>query len=167
MFIKIINKGIIVNYRKTASLICGLSFVILTISGIPLYIKPHGYASKSDWTFWGGDKWQWADIHTNFGVLFCLFGALHIYYNFKAIKAYLKKSKKVVIFTKEFNYALIITIVFILFTVYKIPPISFIQDYQDYYKAESEKELQSTKKESQTYRRRQKGRRNNRQYNYE
>ena len=110
--------------RKIASLTAALSFIVMILTSIILYIVPQGrIAYWADWHLWGLTKTQWGDIHINTGILFLTALGLHIYYNWKPLINYLKdKAKNLKVFTKEFNVALIILVVFITGTYCKIPP---------------------------------------------
>lgn len=116
------------NIRRVTSLTAALSFIIVLLTSVVLYIVPQGrIAYWSDWHLWGLSKEQWGDIHINTGILFLLSIGVHIYYNWKPITNYLKdKTKKMTVFTKEFNVSLIITIVCVLGTYFHIPPFSTV-----------------------------------------
>ena len=116
------------NMRKITSLTALLSFILLVLTGIILYIVPHGrVAYWSDWRMWGLSKTQWGDIHINLGLLFLMTGCLHIYYNWKPIVSYLKnKSRQMTVFTKNFNMALIITLLFTVGTYLQAPPFAWV-----------------------------------------
>ncbi|WP_456386436.1 DUF4405 domain-containing protein [Desulfolithobacter sp.] len=116
------------NLRKITSLTMLISFVLLVVTSIILYIVPQGrVAYWADWTLWGLTKSQWGDLHINLGFLFLLAGFLHIVYNWKAIVAYLKdKSRQLKIFTASFNVALLLTLVVALGTYFQVPPMSTI-----------------------------------------
>ncbi len=115
--------------RKAASLTIALSFIVLIITSIVLYIVPHGrVAYWADWHMWGLSKTQWGEMHINSGVLFCLAGFAHIYCNWKAMLSYMRKSKKMRVFTKDFNIALGLTILTIGGTYFYIPPFSWVLD---------------------------------------
>lgn len=103
-------------------------FALLLLTGFILYIVPHGrVAYWADWRLWGLSKTQWTDIHLNVSLLFILSGFLHIYYNWKQIVSYLKnRAKKIKIFTKDFNIALLITVIFVAGTYFMIPPFSWV-----------------------------------------
>ena len=116
------------NLRKLVSLTALLSFVLLLLTSVVLYIVPHGrVAYWSDWHFWGLSKTQWGALHINIGLLFLLAVFVHTWLNIKPIIAYLKnKDKKLVMFTPEFNGALIITVLFCLGTYYEIVPFKSV-----------------------------------------
>ena len=110
--------------KKITSLSLGFAFLIMSYSGIILYIAPHGRVSKwLDWHLFGLDKAQYQELHTTSMVTFLLFGILHIYYNWKPIMSYMKdKSKKISFTKKEFLIALIINVVFVIGTLTSVQP---------------------------------------------
>lgn len=108
-----------------------LSFILLTLTSIILYIVPEGrVAYWSDWSMMGLSKPQWGDVHINLGFLFLAAGILHMYYNWKPMTAYMKnRARELKIFTPNFNVALLITLVFTIGTLVNIPPFSSILDF--------------------------------------
>ena len=116
--------------RRITSLTALLSFAILMLTSVILYIVPHGrVAYWSNWQLWGLSKDQWGNIHINTGILFLITGFLHIYYNWKPILSYLKnQSRQLKIFTKDFNIALFLTLFVALGTYFEIPPVIWLID---------------------------------------
>ncbi len=114
--------------RKITSLTLLLSFVILVLTSIVLYIVPEGrVAYWSDWRLLWLSKTQWGDIHTNSGFLFLAAGLLHLWYNWKPITAYLKnKARDFELFTPAFTTALAVNLVFVVGTLLLAPPFSTI-----------------------------------------
>ncbi len=113
-------------YQRVVSLTLGLSFIVMFISsGVLYFIPDRGVTGWSSWSFLGLDKQQWDNLHINFGLLFLGFLVWHIYYNWKPIKNYLKNKKEMVIFTKEFNFSLILTSLFLVGTINMVLPFSF------------------------------------------
>ena len=81
--------------KKVTSLSLGFSFLIMSYTGVILYIAPHGRIAKwIDWHFLGLDKTQYQELHITSMVTFLVFGILHIYYNWKPIISYMKDSTK-------------------------------------------------------------------------
>jgi len=121
------------NMRKITSLTALLSFVVLILNSVILYIMPQGrVAYWADWHLWGLDKPAWGNQHIIVGVLFLIAILLHIYYNWKPIVSYLKnKAKKLKFFTKEFNIALIVTIVCVVGSYFTVPPFSWVLDLSE------------------------------------
>ena len=116
------------NIRKITSLTALLSFTILALTGIVLYIEPHGrVAYWVNWRLWGLTKPQWDNIHINVALLFLLSISLHIYLNWKVIISYLKhKTSHMRIFNAQFTTALLIITVFVVGTHMGIPPFRWV-----------------------------------------
>ncbi|WP_456393742.1 DUF4405 domain-containing protein [Nitratifractor sp.] len=110
--------------KKIVSLTLGLSFLVMSYTGIILFICPHGrVAYWSDWHFLGLDKWQYGDLHTTSMVIFLLFGVWHIYYNWRPLVSYLRDKAHRIRFTKkEFLVALAINAVVVVGTLTHLPP---------------------------------------------
>jgi hypothetical protein len=119
----------------------GLSGIVLLINSIVLYIVPEGrVAYWADWRLWGLSKSQWAEQHLTIGVLFLIAAILHMYYNWKAILAYLKnKAKELTIFTPAFCVALSLTLVVIVGTIAGVPPMSSLVSLGGYFKERAQK----------------------------
>ena len=115
--------------RKIVSLTLLFSMIFLILTSIVLYIVPHGrVAYWSNWTFWGIDKTEWTNFHINIGMLFVILIFIHTYYNWRAIKSYLKKSGKVSFLTKESIVSIFLVILVILGTFFHIPPFGTFLD---------------------------------------
>jgi len=126
--------------RKITSLVALVSFVVLIVNSIALYIAPHGRVSDwAQWRWMGLTKEHWEDQHIIVGVLFLLAVFLHIYYNWKPMVSYLKdKARRVKIFTREFNIALIVTLVCIAGSYHPVPPFSWVLDFSESIKSAAE-----------------------------
>lgn len=107
--------------------------IMMTYTGIILYIAPHGrVANWTNWELFGWDKDQFAQIHTTFMALFIVATLLHIYYNFKPMVSYMKnKMRQFVFFTKEMIVALGITLLFLTGTLFEVPPFSTFVSFGD------------------------------------
>ncbi len=113
-------------YQRAVSLSLGLTFVVMLLSsGVLYFIPDRGVTAWSAWSFLGLDKQQWDNLHINLGLLFLVFLVWHIYYNWKPIKNYLKVKKEWVVFTKEFNFSLVLVSLFMIGTIWMILPFSF------------------------------------------
>jgi len=122
-----------VNIRKVTSMTMLVSFVLLVLTSIILYIIPHGrVAYWSDWHLWGLSKGEWGNLHINLGFLFLFAGLLHIFYNWAPIKAYMKnKSRELKVFTPSFNIALLLSVVVGVGTYLEIPPMSTVINFSE------------------------------------
>ena len=116
------------NMRKITSLTAMVSFLLLMVTSIILYIVPAGrVAYWAGWELWSLSKVQWGAVHINLGLLFFLSIILHVYYNWQPIVNYLKnRNKQVRIFTADFNISLLVTLVVFVGTLAGIPPLSSI-----------------------------------------
>ena len=114
--------------KKITSLSLGLSFLIMTYTGIMLFLCPHGrVAYWSDWHLFGLSKNQYGEIHTTSMVTMLLFGILHIYYNWKLIWRYVKGKRNFFSFTtKEFLIALSINLFIVIGT------LNFMHPFEDF-----------------------------------
>lgn len=117
--------------RKVTSLTAMISFIVLIVNSIVLYIVPQGrVAHWADWRVWGLTKEEWVDQHIIIGVLFLLAIVLHTFYNWKPLVSYLKnKAKQFRLFTSEFNIALILTIVCTVGAYFAVPPFNWVLDF--------------------------------------
>jgi len=125
------------------------SFLIMVVSGVMLFISPFGRLSMMiKWEMLGLGKMEYQALHLIFMLIFTIAGLLHIFFNFKAIKNYLKnKSKKVVVFTSTNIIAILITAGFFYATVKHVEPLeSFVKmnkSFNDYWiKDYKEKEME-------------------------
>lgn len=121
------------NIRKVTSMTMLISFVLLVLTSIILYIVPQGrVAYWADWHLWGLTKTHWGNLHINLGFLFLLAGLLHICYNWKPLKAYMKnRARELKIFTPSFNVAMILTLVVGVGTYLEVPPMSTVINFGD------------------------------------
>ena len=93
--------------KKITSFVLLYSFLIMVLSGAMLFIAPFGRLSMMiQWEMFGLTKMDYQALHLIFMLVFVIAGIVHIYVNYKSIVQYWKnKSKKVIIFTKEFVIA--------------------------------------------------------------
>ena len=122
--------------RKITSMTMFLSFTVVILNSVVLYVVPEGrVAYWADWTFLGMTKSQWGQQHTTVGFLFIAAGLLHTYFNWHRIVTYMQnKVRETKIFTKPFSIALAVVAVFIVGTYYQIPPISSINHLSEHFK---------------------------------
>lgn len=116
--------------RKIVSLTALVSFALLMVTSIVLFIVPAGrVAYWTDWRLWLLSKQQWGAVHTNLGFLLLIALVLHIGLNWQAIVGYLKnRAKALRIFTADFNAALAVTLLVCAGTLAGIPPLRSIVD---------------------------------------
>jgi hypothetical protein len=121
------------NMRKITSLTALISFVLLMVTSLVLYIVPSGrVAYWAGYKLWGLDKVQWGNVHINLGVLLLITIILHVYYNWTPMISYMKnKSRQLRIFTADFNISLVVTLVVFFGTLAGLPPMSSIVNLGD------------------------------------
>ncbi|MEJ2456236.1 MAG: DUF4405 domain-containing protein [Candidatus Thiodiazotropha sp.] len=128
------------NKQSTRSLIAFLvtwSFLVLTITGVVLYIVPQGRVSY--WVHWslaGMEKDQWGWVHMMFGGVFIVTGVLHLYFNWKPFKQYLAdRVKGHLAMKREVFIAGAMTLVIILLSVFNLPPASWVIELNSWVKS--------------------------------
>ena len=112
------------NKRKITSMTMFISFILVGITSIILFIVPHGrVAYWADWHMFGLSKGEWGNLHINLGFLMFFAGLMHMYYNWAPIKAYMKnRARELKVFTPSFNIALLLTMVVSVGTYLEAPP---------------------------------------------
>ncbi|MEN8255074.1 MAG: DUF4405 domain-containing protein [Verrucomicrobiota bacterium] len=116
--------------RKITSLTALLSFILMIITSIVLYIAPFGRHSGR-WQLLGLEKGEWKALHVNLGILFLVVGIIHVVLNLKPIILYLKnKNRKLRVFTLSFTIATLITFWIVVSTLFNLPPVNTIQRYR-------------------------------------
>lgn len=108
-----------------------LNILILGISGVILYVAPPGrYANFVGWQVLGVDKSGWESIHTNFSWVFLLLVSLHLYFNWRVIRGYLKRGLAWTIrYRRELGTATAATILVLAGSLMNWPPFSTIMDF--------------------------------------
>ena len=116
--------------RSLTAFLVTWALVVLTVTGIVLYVVPQGRIAL--WPYWslgGLDKEQWAGIHMMFGGLFIGTGILHRYFNWKPFKKYLADRVQG---RFEVKRALIlslgITAIILAMSIGNVPPVSWVFD---------------------------------------
>ncbi len=122
-----------IHLRGFISLLTALSFLIMTISGVILFIVPQGrIASWIDWRMLGLTKVQWGNMHITTSLLFAVAGLWHTWINWRALLSYFRdKVKKTVALKWELAIAAVLTIFFTVGAVYKVPPLNYILEWND------------------------------------
>ena len=116
--------------RSLIAFIVTLAFLILTVTGLVLYVVPQGRVAY--WTHWsllGLGKEQWGDVHMMFGGIFIIAGIIHLYFNWKPFKKFLADRVKGRLQLKqEFLIAMAFSLVIIVMSIFHIPPVSWVFD---------------------------------------
>lgn len=125
------NEKIVI--KKIISLTLAFSFLVMSITGIILFIVPKGrVAYWANWELFGLTKTQYGNIHITSMILFLVVAIWHIYYNWKPLISYIKNSaKKITLFKKELLIALTLNILFVGGTLMGIQPFQSVIDIND------------------------------------
>lgn len=129
--------------RRFTSLTLTFTFLVMSYTGIILFIAPKGrVANWTNWELLGLDKTQYTNLHVTFMVLFLIGMIFHIYLNWCPLMCYLKnRAKQFSLLTKEFILALTINAIFVVGTLYYWAPFEQFLDFQDDVKASWEKKV--------------------------
>ncbi len=74
------------------SMVTGISFLVMAVSGVILYIAPRGrYANWTEWSMVGLEKDQWAALHMTSAVLLLLAVAFHLWFNWRPLCNYVRR----------------------------------------------------------------------------
>ncbi|MFQ3573863.1 MAG: DUF4405 domain-containing protein [Thermodesulfovibrionales bacterium] len=122
--------------RGFVTFLTALSFLIIAVSGIVLYLAPQGrIAYWTDWRFAGLTKTDWNNIHIVLSIVFVLVAIYHIYYNWKVLTGYITtKMQAGIRLKKEIALSVILMLLIVIGSMYKIPPFGYIIDFSDYLK---------------------------------
>ncbi|MBN1839869.1 MAG: DUF4405 domain-containing protein [Campylobacterales bacterium] len=139
--------------RRFISLSLFFSFLIMSYTGIILFLAPKGrVANATNWELFGLDKTQFSNLHVSVMVLFLIGMLFHIYLNWNALFNYLKnKSREVSLLNKEFLLALGINLLFVIGTLLYWVPFETFFDFQDQLKSSWEKPQTSSNQKSDTH----------------
>jgi len=130
------NKKKRFNWRAWTTFVVIVSFIVDTISGIILYISPHGrVANWTNWGMWGLEKGDWEAIHTVFGYILLIIVGFHLYYNWKMFWSFIwSKIRKALNMKWEITAAILINLLIFVGTVWEIPPFSTTMNLGDHFK---------------------------------
>ncbi len=122
--------------RGFVSFLTLFGFLIMSITGIVLYIEPYGrVAYWTDWRFIGLSKSDWGNIHIISSLLFLIAGGFHLYYNWRALMNYIfNKVTGGLKLKRELAFSGLISVIIIIGAIYQIPPLRYIIDLNEYIK---------------------------------
>ena len=125
-----------IHKRGLTSFFTLFGFLIMSITGLVLYVVPAGRIAY--WTTWemlGLTKTDWGNIHILSSILFIVAGGFHIYFNWKPLMYYFKeKARKGVRLGRELAITSVISIWIVVSAVWAIPPLSYLLDFNEWLK---------------------------------
>jgi len=110
-----------------------VTWAIAMVTGIVLYIVPHGrVAYWTEWSLAGLEKDIWGGIHIVFGAVFIVAGILHLYFNWKPFKKYLaERAAGHVHVKREVVIATGATALVLAAAIAQVPPVSWLFDLNE------------------------------------
>jgi hypothetical protein len=116
--------------RGFVSLFLVLAFLVLTVSGVVLYITPRGrVANWTGWTMLGLDKQTWQSMHMSISLLFLIGVLLHLWLNWAMFWCYIKKKTSVALNLKaEMLAATLLAGAVVTGAIFHVPPFRNILD---------------------------------------
>jgi hypothetical protein len=114
------------NWQIFISLNLFFTFLLMLLSGVILYLKPEGTVARwLDWQILGVEKSGWESMHTVFSFLFMAFALLHMLkihlFNLSSYFFNNRSGRK-----RELYGSLVITAVFLIGTLFYLPPVDWI-----------------------------------------
>ncbi|HHE31935.1 MAG TPA: DUF4405 domain-containing protein [Chlorobaculum parvum] len=116
-------------WRAFVSISLTITFLVMTLSGIMLFVSPPGrVANWSGWTILGLSKHGWEDQHLVFAIAFIVLSIFHLFVlNWKAFFNYLKsKASKGLSHPAELFASLVLFVLFAGGTLWHLPPLEQI-----------------------------------------
>lgn len=131
--------------RRFTSLCIGISFLVMSYTGIILFLAPKGrVANWSHWELLGLDKTAYSHLHVSFMILFCVGVAWHLYLNWTLLLRYFKeKTRSWIHLSKELWLALALNLFFGMGTLWYWAPFEQLFDLQDSLKSSWEKSIET------------------------
>ena len=122
--------------RSLTTLMTLASFLVMTISGLILYFEPQGrIAYWVNWKFLGLTKEDWDHLHVVSSLLWVVAVSFHLYFNWRILTSYIyKKIKGGLQRKKELAVTAVATVIMVVFSIFQIPPISYLNDFSTWLK---------------------------------
>jgi hypothetical protein len=126
------------NRRAFISVLTGLSFIVMAVTGLALFFAPScRIARDTSWSVLGYDKDQWVAVHVWFSITFVVAALFHIYCNWTALICYFKaKIRRGFAFRVEWIAALLLCGLVYAGTIFEAPPFSSLMAWKETFKRE-------------------------------
>ena len=125
-----------IHKRGLTSFFTLFGFLIMSITGLVLYVVPQGrIAYWVTWELLGLTKTEWGNIHIISSILFIVAGAFHIYFNWSILINYFKKKAEAGLrLKKELLISGVVSLIIVVGALYSIPPVSYLLDLNEFIK---------------------------------
>lgn len=119
--------------RAIVSVTVTISFVVLTATGLMLYLSPRGRtANWTNWTLAGLSKGQWSAVHMCFAWLFVIASGLHIAYNWRVLTSYFKsRLTRAFAFRVEWVAAMVLCAIVFAGAALDMPPFDSVAAWNE------------------------------------
>ena len=121
------------NTRGFTTFLVSLSFLLLAVSGVILYVTPRGRtANWTGWTMLGLSKHEWGALHITVALLFLTLAALHLYFNWRVFLRYFRtKVEEGLCLKRELAAAVVLGALFVGGTLGGLPPFQTLVDLNE------------------------------------
>ena len=125
-----------IHKRGLTSFFTLFGFLIMSVTGLVLYIVPAGrIAYWINWEIIGMTKTDWGNIHILSSILFIIAGGFHTYFNWKPLMNYFKdRARKGVKLRRELAISSALSVWIIISAIWPFPPLSYLLDFNEWVK---------------------------------
>ncbi|MCP4725159.1 MAG: DUF4405 domain-containing protein [bacterium] len=119
--------------RGFTAFITFLSFIVMTVSGLILFLVPKGsVASWTDWRIFGITKTGWEGVHDIFMIVFLISICMHIFFNWRPLLNYIKgRNSTTVRLKKELIIAVCLITLIAVGSVQQVQPFWSVMKLND------------------------------------
>lgn len=116
------------HWRGFTSLLTLGCFVVMSLTGLMLYIVPQGrIAYWIEWQMLGLTKEQWGNIHILSSLIFIIAGAVHTYFNWRSLWNYLyDRAKRGIKLKRELTSSSLIVSLLVIGGIVEVPPLNYL-----------------------------------------
>jgi hypothetical protein len=125
-----------IHTRGLTSFFTLFGFLIMSITGLVLYVEPAGrVAYWITWQMGGLTKDDWGNIHILSSLLFIVAGVFHTVLNWKPLMNYFKdKARKGVKLRRELAISSVVSVWIVIGAIWPFPPLSYLLDFNSWLK---------------------------------
>jgi len=122
--------------RAFTSVLAGLSFVLMVVTGLVLFFAPAcRIARDTSWAVLGQSKDQWVAVHVWLSIVFVVASLIHVYLNWTALINYFKdKVRKGWAFRAEWVAALAVCVLLYAGSAREVAPFSSLMAWKETFK---------------------------------